>query len=72
MQFDIEGFYPSIWKELLLKALIYVKTLMNISDEQINTIKYCRKSLLFNGIDVWIKKNRDSDFDVTMRSFDGT
>ena len=45
---------------------------MNISDEQINTIKYCRKSLLFNGTDVWIKKNRDPDFDVTMRSFDGT
>ena len=45
---------------------------MNISDEQINTIKYCRKPLLFNGTDVWIKKNRDPDFDVTMRSFDGT
>ena len=35
MQFDIEEFYPSISKELLLKAITYVKTLVNISDEEI-------------------------------------
>ena len=34
MQFDIEEFYPSISKELLLKAITYVKTLVNISDEK--------------------------------------
>ena len=31
MQFDIEELYPSISKELLLKAKGYVKTLVNIS-----------------------------------------
>ena len=34
MQFDIEEFCPSISKELLLKAITYVKTLVNISDEK--------------------------------------
>ena len=71
MQFDIEEFYPSISKELLLKAITYAKTLVNFSDEEINTIMHSRKSLLFNNTDIWIKKNVDPDFDVTMGSFDG-
>ena len=71
MQFDVEEFYPSISKELLLKAITYAKTLVNISDEEINTIMHSRKSLLFNNTDIWIKKNGDPDFDVTMGSFDG-
>ena len=28
MQFDIEGFYPSISKDLLLKAIDYTKVLL--------------------------------------------
>ena len=71
MQFDIEKFYPSISKELLLKAITYAKTLVNISDEEINTIMHSIKSLLFNNTDIWIKKNGDPDFGVTMGSFDG-
>ena len=71
MQPGIEEFYPSISKELLLKAVTYTKTLVNISDEEINTIMHSRKSLLFNNTDIWIKKNGDTDFDVTMGSFDG-
>ena len=30
------------------------------------------KSLLFNNTSVWIKREGDPDFDVTMGSFDGT
>ena len=71
MQFDIAEFYPSISKELLLKAITYAKTLVNISDEQIHTIMHSRKSLLCNNTDIWIKKNGDADFNVTMGSFDG-
>ena len=56
MQFDIEEFYPSISKELLLKAITYAKTLVNISDEEINTIMQSRKSLLLNNTYTWIKK----------------
>ena len=33
---------------------------------------HSRKSLLFNNTDIWIKKNGDPDFDVTMGIFDGT
>ena len=71
MQFDIEEFYPSVSKELLLKAITYAKTLVNISDKEINAIMHSRKSLLFNNKDIWIKKNGDADFEVTMGSFDG-
>ena len=70
MQFGIEEFYPSNSKELLLKAIKYAKTLVNISDEEINTIMHSRKSLLFNNTGTCIKKNGDPDFDVTMGSFD--
>ena len=66
MQFEIEEFYFSVSKQLLLKAFTYVKTFMNISEEEINTMMHSRKSLLFNNADVWIKKNEDSGFDVTM------
>ena len=69
MQFDIEEFYPSISKELLLKSITYAKTLVNISDEEINTIMHSRKSLLFNNTDIRIKKNGDTDFDVMMGEF---
>ena len=46
MQFDIEEFYPSIPKELLLKAISYAKAFVNISDEKINTIMHSIKSPL--------------------------
>ena len=71
MQFDIEEFYPLISKELLLKAITYAKTSVNISDEETNTIMHSRKSLLFNNTDILIKENGDPDFGVTMGSFDG-
>ena len=32
---------------------------------------HSRESLLFSKSDIWIKKNGDSDFDMTMVSFDG-
>ena len=71
MQFDIEKFYPSISKELLLKAITYAKTLVNIRGEKRNTITHSRKSLVVNNTDICIKKNGDPDFDVTLGSFDG-
>lgn len=53
MQFDIEAFYLSISKQLLMKALTYAKTLGNISDEEMNTIMHSRKFLIFNNTDAW-------------------
>ena len=32
---------------------------------------HSRKFLLFNNTDIWIKKNGDLDFDVTVGSFNG-
>ena len=37
-QFDFEELYPS--KELLLKAIMYAKTLVNISDVEIKIIMH--------------------------------
>ena len=71
MQFDIEEFHHSISKELLLKAIRYAKTLVNIIDEEINIIMHSKRSLLFNNTNLYIKRNEDPYFDVTLRSFDG-
>ena len=70
VQVDIEEFFLSISKELFLKVITYAKTFVNINDEEINTIMHSRKSLLFNNTDIWIKKNRDPDSDVMMKSSD--
>ena len=44
IQFDIIEFYPSITRELLPKSLEYT----DITDEEIEIILACRKSLLSN------------------------
>ena len=43
----------------------------DISSDEEETIMHCRKSLLFNNSEIWIKKEGSKDFDVTMGSFDG-
>ena len=32
---------------------------------------HCRKSMLFNNTEIWVKKDDKKDFDVTMGCFDG-
>ena len=71
VQFDIADFYPSISKQLLQKAIRHAKKYVDISKEEIDTIMHARKSLLFNNGEIWIKKEGDPMFDVTMGSFDG-
>ena len=71
MQFDNEEFYPSISKDLLLKAIDYTKSFVNISSNETKAIMHSRKYLLFRGTDVWLKKDSDKDFDINMGSFDG-
>ena len=66
MQYDIEKLYPPVSRELLQKVLTYATILVNIIDEENNTIMHSRSS------DVWIKKNGDPDVDVTIDSFDGS
>ena len=68
MQYDIEEFYSSISKNLLKKAIDYARSFVNISSEEEETVMHCRKSLLFNNSDIWIKEDGNKDFDVTMGS----
>ena len=69
--FDIDSFYPSITKSLLSKAISFAKNYTTISDNDIDIIMHCRKSLLFDNETAWTKKNDNDMFDVTMGSFDG-
>ena len=64
------NFYPSITKELLAKCINYAKSITTIEEEVITTILHSRKSLLFGKTIIWVKKDK-SDFDLTMRSYDG-
>lgn len=52
------------------KALEYAKQYDNISEEEIHIITHAKKSLLYNSNTPWCKKG-NSNFDVTMGSFDG-
>ena len=38
----------------------------DIINNKEETIMHCRKSLLFNNSEIWIKKEGSKDFDVTM------
>ena len=67
MKFDIENFYPSISEDSLERALKFACRFTTIPTATIDTIKHCRKSLLFSQNNAWVKK----EFDVKMRSYDG-
>ena len=54
---------------MLNNALSLAKCHTTINREEEDIIKACRKSVLFNGGNVWTKKNKD--FDVTMGAQDG-
>ena len=68
---DIKDFYPSIGHKTLDMALLFAQDHIQIADDDLRLIKYCRKSLLFNNGETWKKKVSDSPFDVTMGSYDG-
>ena len=70
MQFDICEFYPSITEDLLRNSLDFAKSHTPIDQADEDLIMACRKSVLFNNVNVWTKKNKD--FDVTMGAQDGT
>lgn len=69
--FDIDSFYPSISERLLLNAITYAKNYKTITDQDIDIIMHCRKSLLYDNDIAWAKKNNNNMFDVTMGSYDG-
>ena len=68
--FDIKDFYLSISKELLIDALAFAETIINLDDHDKKIIYHSRKSLLYNQEETWMKKQSDP-FDVSMRAYDG-
>ena len=65
--FGIKDFYSSIKEKLLRKALKFVESYTDISDEGKRIINHSRKSLLFNSKQAWIKKE-STLFDVTKKA----
>ena len=70
IQFDICDFYPSIFEELIRKAINHAEKYINISEDDKDLFYHTKKSFLFNNNQPWIKK-QNSARDVTMGSYDG-
>ena len=70
VKFDVEAMYPSISEELLSKSLDWAKSLVEVSDEQVEVINGTKKALLYSEGQPWTKKG-DVPFDVPMGSYDG-
>ena len=68
--FDVEKFYPSITKNLLLKALKWARKFVDISDDEIEVIMQARKAMLYMDGKPWAKKGGQV-FDIGMGFFDG-
>ena len=49
-----------------MKSINYDQSFAIIIKEEVKTIMHSRKSLLFNVTSVWIKREGDPDFEVTM------
>ena len=69
---DVVDFYPTISEDLLTKALSFASEYDEITEEEKDIIIQGKRSMLFNDNESWCKKSADSQFDVTMGSFDGT
>ena len=71
LQLDIESYYPSISEVLLDKAIHFASEYVEFDKETIHIIKHCRKTLLFNNCNPWVKKSEnESLFDVAMGAND--
>ena len=71
IQFDIKEVYPSVTKNLLLKAIESAKLYTSITQQELDIILHARKSLLFSKTKPWEKTTNESLFDITMGSYDG-
>ena len=71
LKFDVEAFYPSITKNLLIKALEYARNLTVFTKNDEKIILQARETYLFHQGKPWSKKNNNNKFDVAMGSYDG-
>ena len=51
---DIVEFYPTISKEILENAILFVQVYIDIPEKNLPIIKHCRKSLLYNDNEPWV------------------
>ena len=72
IQFDIQEFYPSTTKHILLKVIEHAKLYTSITQQELDIILQARKSLLFSKNKPWEKTINESLFDITMGNYDGT
>ena len=71
LKFDVEAFYPSITRNLLLKALEFARKTTTFTTQDKNIILQARETYLFHKNEPWSKKNNQDKFDVPMGSYDG-
>ena len=55
VKFDIMEFYPSMSLDLLLEALEYARSIVDVTPEEERIILYYRKSILFSKGQAWQK-----------------
>ena len=67
--FDVVNYYPTITLELLLETLKWAKTIVEITDEEIEIIVETKKSLLYFNGEAWTKKGEEN-CDVAQGGFD--
>ena len=63
INFDVENFYPSISEKLLIDALNFAKSSINITEQDLSIIMQSRKTLLLQNSESWIKKTGNENFD---------
>ena len=62
IKFDVIDFYPSISNKTLVEALNLAKNYCEISENEIETVTHCCKSILIYNTTAWTKKNTDAGF----------
>ncbi len=70
ISFDVCDFYPSISSDLLNNALDFASRFDTITKEERHIIQHAKKSVLYDKNTPWSKRG-NTNFDVTMGSFDG-
>ena len=65
------GICGSITVDLLTEALAFASNYYTITDSEKQIIIQAKNAPLFTNNEAWRKKAEDSNFDVTMGSFDG-
>ena len=70
LQFDIDDYYASITEPLIVKPLIFSKTITTVSDMDVDIILHARRTVVVYDKSLWINKNSDAPFDVGMGAND--